>query len=150
MLLGKKCGKPNCRCADGKTHPTHYLSISEEGKRRMVHVRAADKTKVESAALRYRRFREARAALARLASEVSSLADDLRARLTDNYPPPGPNGEKAPRSEGERGLGAGRVGRAVDGRRGDRARSSARSPKRTGGSNRSVRTQRKGGGSERW
>ena len=96
VLLGKKCGKPNCRCATGETHPTRYLSISEEGRKRMVHVRAADEVWVHEAAERYRCFREARAALARLSAEVVALADALQECLVDPYPSV-PKGEKKPK-----------------------------------------------------
>lgn len=93
VVLGKKCGKPNCRCAAGETHPTSYLSISEEGRKRMVHVRSADVAHVRDAAERYRSFREARAALARLSAELLTLVDVLQDCLVDAYPPSKP-GEK--------------------------------------------------------
>jgi hypothetical protein len=96
VVLGKKCGKPNCRCATGETHPTSYLSISEEGRRRMVHVRVADLVAVREAADRYRRFREARAALAKLSADLLALVDALQECLVDAYPP-STFGERKPR-----------------------------------------------------
>jgi len=96
VLLRKKCGKPNCRCATGETHPTSYLSISEEGRRRMVHVRSADVAVVREAAERYRRFREARAALARLSADLLSSVDALQDCLVDAYPPPKPDEKPRP------------------------------------------------------
>ncbi len=101
VVLGKKCGKPTCRCAAGETHPTSYLSISEQGRRRMVHVRSADVGEVREAAERYRRFREARAALARLSSELLSMVDALQDCLVDAYPPPKP-GETTRPAKGRR------------------------------------------------
>ncbi|MBI5543925.1 MAG: hypothetical protein HY901_08570 [Deltaproteobacteria bacterium] len=88
VVLAKKCGKPNCRCSTGETHPTSYLSISEEGRKRMVHVRAADVGAVREAADRYRRFREARAALSKLSADLLALVDVLQECLVDPYPPP--------------------------------------------------------------
>jgi len=99
VVLGKKCGKPNCRCAAGETHPTSYLSISEEGRKRMVHVRAVDVGRVRDAADRYRRFREARAALSRLSAELLAMVDVLQECLVDPYPPSTP-GEKDSRPSG--------------------------------------------------
>ena len=99
VVLGKKCGKPNCRCASGQPHPTSYLSISEEGRRRMVHVRSVDVPEVREAAERYRHFREARAALARLSAELLSMVDALQDCLVDAYPPPKP-GEKSRPTKG--------------------------------------------------
>jgi hypothetical protein len=97
VLLGKKCGKPNCRCATGEPHPTHYLSISEEGRKRMVHVRSADLAMVRDAAERYRCFREARAALVKLSAEVVALADALQECLVDPYPSASKGGKPRPR-----------------------------------------------------
>ncbi len=88
VVLGKKCGKPNCRCSTGETHPTSYLSISEEGRKRMVHVRVADIGVVREAADRYRRFREARAALSKLSADLLAMVDALQECLVDPYPPP--------------------------------------------------------------
>jgi hypothetical protein len=106
VVLGKKCGKPNCRCATGETHPTSYLSISEEGRKRMVHVRAADVGEVREAADRYRRFREARAALSRLSADLLAMVDSLQQCLVDPYPPP-TTGENSHQRKGP-----GRNGRA--------------------------------------
>ena len=38
VSVKRKCGKPNCRCADGEGHPAKYLSIKEQGRTRMVYV----------------------------------------------------------------------------------------------------------------
>ena len=95
VVLGKKCGKPNCRCATGETHSTSYLSISEEGRKRMVHVRVADVARVREAADRYRRFREARAALAKLSAELLAMVDALQECLVDAYPPSTPGERKS-------------------------------------------------------
>jgi len=97
VLLGKKCGKPNCRCSTGEPHPTHYLSISEEGRKRMVHVRSVDLAMVREAAERYRSFREARAALVKLSAEVVALADALQECLVDPYPSASKGGKSRPR-----------------------------------------------------
>lgn len=90
VVVGKKCGKPNCRCTTGELHPTRYLSASEEGRTKIRYVPARDEVRVSEAADRYRRFREARAALAKLSTEVLSLSDALEVCLTEPYPPPTP------------------------------------------------------------
>lgn len=135
VVLGKKCGKPNCRCASGETHPTSYLSISEEGRRRMVHVRSADVAEVRKAAERYRHFREARAALARLSAELLSMVDALQDCLVDAYPPPKPGeksrptkGRQADEHEREDQAAAGSEATGQDGTPGD-AGGPGRSPK---------------------
>ena len=52
----------------------------------MQYVPASDELFVKEAAERYRRFREARAELAKLSAEVLSLADALQESLTVPYP----------------------------------------------------------------
>lgn len=83
VSVKRKCGKPNCRCADGEGHPAKYLSIKEQGRTRMVYVPSRLEVQVAAEAARYRRFRRARAALAKLAAESLALIDELeRALLT--------------------------------------------------------------------
>jgi hypothetical protein len=91
VTLGRKCGKPTCRCASGKKHYGKYLSRSEGGRTHLVFVPAADEVGISSKAEQYRRFREARAELMKLASHTASLADDLQVALTEPY---GPTGKK--------------------------------------------------------
>jgi hypothetical protein len=101
VVVGKKCGKPTCRCTTGELHPSRYLSSSEEGRTRMRYVPATDEARVRAAAERYRDFREARAALARLSDEVLAMADALQTCLTEPYPPPN-KGEKTRQAKGPR------------------------------------------------
>ena len=101
VIVGKKCGKPTCRCTTGELHSTRYLSSSEEGRTRMRYVPARDEARVREAADRYRRLREARAALAKLSDEVLAMADVLQTCLTEPYPPP-TKGEKPRPTRGRR------------------------------------------------
>ena len=86
VVLGKKCGKARCACAQGALHPTRYLSASEQGRTRMVYVSAEQAAKVKTAAERYQRFRQARAELVKLSTRAVTLVDRLQQALTD--PPP--------------------------------------------------------------
>lgn len=81
VTVHRKCGKPNCRCASGEGHPAQYLSVKEGGKTRMVFVRSALEMKVAEEAGRYRRFRQARATLAKLSQESLRLIDELEGTL---------------------------------------------------------------------
>ena len=36
VTSGRKCGKPQCKCAKGEKHLSTYLSIKHNGKRQMV------------------------------------------------------------------------------------------------------------------
>lgn len=87
VVLGKKCGKPNCRCAKGELHSSRYLSWSEGGRTRLVYVPGGDEMLVRQGSERYRRFREARAALAKLSAQVLAQADALMECLLEAYPP---------------------------------------------------------------
>ena len=88
VTLGRKCGKPSCRCASGELHYSKFLSRSEEGRTRLVYVRSADEVEVAQQADQYRRYRKARAELMKLAAQTAELADELHAELTVPYPPP--------------------------------------------------------------
>ncbi len=73
----KVCGKANCKCARGEKHEVYQLSWTENGKRRSTHIRLDELSKVRAAVERYRKLRQCRADLLRLASEAASLIDAL-------------------------------------------------------------------------
>lgn len=86
VTLGRKCGKPTCRCATGDKHFSKFLSRSEGGKSRPIYVRGADEVDVAAKAERYRQFRQARAELMKLADETARFADELQQEMTEPYP----------------------------------------------------------------
>ena len=55
VTLRRRCGKPNCRCKDGKPHETPALSYSVKGRTRMLTLREADVPKVKAGLARYRK-----------------------------------------------------------------------------------------------
>ncbi len=73
----KICGKPNCKCARGEKHPVYQLSWVEDGKRRSTHIRPDELDRVRAAVDRYRKLRQARAELLKLAGEGAGLLDAL-------------------------------------------------------------------------
>ncbi len=73
----KVCGKPNCRCARGEKHEVYQLSWTENGRRRSTHIRPDELAKVRAAVERYRKLKQCRAKLLKLASEAASLMDGL-------------------------------------------------------------------------
>ncbi len=85
---GTRCGKPNCKCLQGELHQTAVLVVSEEGKRRNIYVRAADRPRLKRRSERYLSFRKKRTELARLASETLGLVDELLEALVTPYSPP--------------------------------------------------------------
>ena len=50
----RRCGKPNCRCADGDLHEATVLSYSERGRTRFVMLPPAQVAAVAAAVNRYR------------------------------------------------------------------------------------------------
>lgn len=63
----RKCGKPTCRCAQGKElHPEFVLSVLVEGKPKAFHVPAELADEVRSKAELRKRFDEAAAQIAHL------------------------------------------------------------------------------------
>ena len=81
------CGHPSCHCARGERHVSSYLTATEEGKVRQVHVPAGDEQRVEAGSGRYRRFLRARARLAEIATRQLELVDELCRSLLAPYPP---------------------------------------------------------------
>jgi hypothetical protein len=84
------CGTPNCRCARGELHESKYLTASDEGKARQVHVPAGDEVMVAAGVDGYRRFHERRSRLAALTQEQLNLVDELGRSLLQPYPPDHP------------------------------------------------------------
>ena len=57
-VVARKCGKPNCHCAQGGGHnQTLFLFRGERGKRHCKLIRQADSQRLLSAGDRYREFR---------------------------------------------------------------------------------------------
>jgi len=88
----KICGKPNCKCARGDKHEVYQLSWTENGKRRSTHIRRDELDRVRSAVERYKRLRQSRAELLKLASDAASLMDNLVEAL--RVPPPDKGGRR--------------------------------------------------------
>jgi hypothetical protein len=55
MVQRRRCGKPNCRCADGFLHETTVLTYSKAGRSHSVALAATEVTPVRAAVERYRR-----------------------------------------------------------------------------------------------
>jgi hypothetical protein len=55
ICLRRKCGKPNCRCVQGKPHTSPALSYSQRGKTRIFTLPPAQVPQVRAALKRYHR-----------------------------------------------------------------------------------------------
>lgn len=100
------CGVPGCHCARGELHESKYLSASQAGATRQVHVPAGDEIEVQDGVARYRRFRRVRTELAEGAKEELALAEQLGLSLLKPYPPgnPLPPPKRRGRHKGGRGV----------------------------------------------
>lgn len=71
----RRCGKPNCRCANGEPHESPALSYIEDGVSKTLTLTGADMDEVGAALARYE------AAKAGLESRADAGIAALRARL---------------------------------------------------------------------
>ena len=56
----RKCGKPNCRCADGKQlHTLFQISVLQDGKLKTIHIPAEMAAEARNKVEMHKRFQEA-------------------------------------------------------------------------------------------
>jgi hypothetical protein len=84
------CGNPGCHCARGERHTSKYLTATDGGKVRQVHVPASEEELVAAGVARYRRYRRMRKRLAELGALQLELVDELGQSLLLPYPPEDP------------------------------------------------------------
>ncbi len=84
------CGKPGCHCARGELHESKYLSASQGGKVRQVHVPESDVLEVSQGVARYRLFRLSEAKLVELSALQLRLVSELGEAELAPYPPEDP------------------------------------------------------------
>jgi hypothetical protein len=75
FTLSRRCGKPNCRCAEGDPHQTPALAYPEGGRTKTITLSEAELPDVRAALARYQK------AKARLDAAAEAGIASLRARL---------------------------------------------------------------------
>lgn len=85
VTRGRKCGKPNCRCAGGELHYSKFVSRSVHGRAKQVYVPAYDEGTVAAKTAVYKQVRSARAELMKLAVKTAELIDELVLALREPY-----------------------------------------------------------------
>ena len=103
VTLHRRCGKPTCHCAEGQGHPAKYLSLKDGGRTRLVYVGRAEECAFAETNGRYRRFRDNRAAVAKLSKEVLGLINQLESTLVLPDPKPAQSKRGKGRREERRG-----------------------------------------------
>jgi len=59
VKMVRRCGKVNCRCAQGEGHQSHYLSMREGTKRKMIYIPASMEKDVREWVKNYKGIQEA-------------------------------------------------------------------------------------------
>jgi hypothetical protein len=77
--LRRRCGKPNCRCAEGHLHATEVLSYRGGPRPQNITPRPEQLAAIKQATDAYRRFRQARAQLVKLHQQMMQVIDGIEA-----------------------------------------------------------------------
>jgi hypothetical protein len=75
--MERKCGKPNCRCAEGLAHSSMVLSWSEGGRTRLLSVPEKRLDELRRQTKQYQRFRKARARLVQLHKSMLDVVNRI-------------------------------------------------------------------------
>jgi hypothetical protein len=86
-LLRRKCGKPNCRCAQGQLHASWVLTRSEAGQSRLYCVPKDQRGHLRRLTQEYRRWQLARARLVKQCAALLTLIDQLAEGRLQSWPP---------------------------------------------------------------
>ena len=75
--MQRKCGKSNCRCAEGLAHSSMMLSWSEDGRTRLLSVPEKRLDELRRQTEQYQRFRKARARLVQLHKSMLEVVNRI-------------------------------------------------------------------------
>jgi len=85
-VVARKCGKPNCHCAQGGGHhQTLFLFRGEDGRRHCKLIRQADSERLLGAGDRYREFRAGLKELRSINERERQLLDSLLEQQALHY-----------------------------------------------------------------
>ncbi len=79
----RKCGKPNCWCAEGTGHPVRRITWTEQARSRTQAIPAEDSVWIQTMTKNYKRFRNHRQALRALEREINTVVDELEAQIVE-------------------------------------------------------------------
>lgn len=82
----RKCGKPNCRCAQGQLHGSWVISRSVEGKGRTFIVPPQERARLRKLTAEYRRYQRGRAVLVRRCHQLLELIDQIAEKRLMAWP----------------------------------------------------------------
>lgn len=84
--LKTKCGKPECKCAQGQLHHRMVLSASEKGKTRLRAIPRGFLVEVQTKVRRYQQLRRARVRLIEVHKKMLQLTDEMEAMRREKMP----------------------------------------------------------------
>jgi len=76
----RRCGQPNCRCAEGEGHLMNRISYTDQGKSRTKTVQHKDIEWAKQMTQTYKRFRKDRQALRELEKKINTAIDQLETK----------------------------------------------------------------------
>ena len=80
----RKCGAPNCWCAQGSSgHPLNRINYSKDGRSRTKAVKAQDVKWAREMTENYKRFRKNRQELRTLEKQINQAIEELEAKIVD-------------------------------------------------------------------
>ncbi len=79
----RKCGAPNCWCAQGSGHPLDRINYSQDGRSRTKAVKAQDVEWAREMTENYKRFRKIRQELRTLEKQINQAIEELEAKIVD-------------------------------------------------------------------
>lgn len=83
----RKCGKKNCKCAEGKLHgPYAALSVTRGGGKKIVMIKKRDVSTTLKEARRYQYFRKTLAKIRNINREIDTLLCELKSKTIRDYP----------------------------------------------------------------
>jgi len=84
--LKTKCGKPECKCAQGQLHHRMVLSASEKGKTRLRAIPRGFLVEVQTKVRCYQQLRRARVRLIEVHKNMLQLMDEMEAMRREEMP----------------------------------------------------------------
>lgn len=79
----RKCGSPNCWCAEGIGHPVDRINYSDGGRSRTKAISASDVEWAKQMTANYKRFRRNRQALRMLEQKLNVALDEFEAKQVE-------------------------------------------------------------------
>ncbi len=85
-LQQRRCGKANCRCAQGQLHSAWVITRSQEGRSHTYMVPAQERARLRQLTEEYRRYQRSRAVLSKRHLKLLELVDQMAEKRLINWP----------------------------------------------------------------